>query len=241
MASEQPPVDDPAQPPAEERSADAQVVDDDIDEELLALSAPPPSLRFALITALVLVLSVAMLVWFFPDLSYLIQGLGEPQHLGEASDVDVAALEDNSYVSLEGIPWITRTLVFQKSRRWFAMSDNSCKMFPLTGQAKILVQWDIPPEHKVYRDPHVDPTSLALPTYFEGRLVRKGQLGRNYNKVWLFFASELRLEVDDSAWVLIDDERPAHKFWVVPVYLIFLAMIAINILKLRRFWLAWRA
>ena len=118
--------------------------EDEIDDELLSLSGPPLDLRFALITVTVIFLSVVMLVWFFPDLSYLLKGLHDPLVLGEAPDMDVNTLVENSYVSVEGIPRINRTVVFQESRfKWFALSDNNVKMFPLAGQKELLVQWEV--------------------------------------------------------------------------------------------------
>ena len=215
--------------------------DDEVDDELVQLSGPPLDFRFVLITGLVMVLSVAMLVWFFPDLRFLLRGIEEPTPLGEAPDIELSTLSDNSFVSVEGIPWVTRTVVFQESRKWFALSDNSTKMFPLMGQSHVLVQWKVPSKHKAYRDPSVDPTRLALPTFFKGRLVRKSSLGKGYNRVWNFFADKFKFEVDDNTWVVLDGTRPSDKFWVIPVYLIFLTMIFVNLLKLRRFWRAWRA
>ena len=214
---------------------------DSVDEELLALPGPPIDFRFVFITGLVLVLSVAMLAWFYPDMQYLLRGLEEPTQLGEAADIDATTLDHNSYVVVDGIPWVNRTVVFQESRKMFALSDNTAKMFPLMGQSKVLVQWKVPTKYKAYRDPNVDPTRLALPTHFKGRLVRKEFLGKGYNRIWEFFLKKFKFEVDESNWIVIDGTRPSDKFWVIPVYLIFLTMIAVNLLKLRRFWLAWRA
>jgi hypothetical protein len=214
---------------------------DDIDEDLLALSGPPPSLRYGLFTALIIVLSVAMLVWFFPDLHYLLQGFGEPEHLGEASDIDFSKLKSSTYASVDGIPWITKTIAFNEGVKWFSMSDTSRKLFPLTGQPRLFVQWTVPDEVKAYRDPKVNPSTPLLPGYFEGLLVRRDRYSKNYEKLWSFVERELKIKVGPDAWLLIDGKMPIDNIWVIPVYLIFMVMIVVNSLKFRNFLAAWRS
>ena len=111
-----------------------------VDEELLTLSGPPPSLRYGLITLGVIVLSVVMLVWFYPELEYLLQAFKEPQNLGDAASIDVSTLKSNSYASVDGIPWVTRTIDYNEGIKWFPNVDNSRMLFPLTGQNKLFVQ-----------------------------------------------------------------------------------------------------
>ena len=47
--------------------------------------------------------------------------------------------------------------------------------------------------------------------------------------------------IDRSDWVLVDGDVPIDSIWVVFVYLLLVVMIVINVKKLWRFWLAWRA
>ncbi|MCP4599280.1 MAG: hypothetical protein GY847_01865 [Proteobacteria bacterium] len=214
---------------------------EEVDEELMALSGPLPSLRYGLFTGMVIVLSIAMLAWFYPDLHYFLQGLDEPLHLGDASDIDFSNIENNSYASVDGIPWVTKTIAFNEGIRWFSMSDTSRKLFPLTGQPNLFVQWTVPDEVKAYRDPRVNPSSPPLPSYFKGHLVQRGKFTRNYERLWNFVERELKIKVAPDVWLLIDGEMPGDKFWIVPVYLVFLVMIVVNAIKLRRFWIAWKA
>ncbi len=51
----------------------------------------------------------------------------------------------------------------------------------------------------------------------------------------------LAAAVDRSDWVLVDGDVPIDSIWVVVVYLLLGVMIVINVRKLWRFWLAWRA
>jgi hypothetical protein len=222
-------------------AAPTDPAEEGIDEELLALSGPPPSLWYGVVTLAVILLSIIMLVWFFGDLRFLLRGLGEPRELGDAASVDTSTLEHDSYVSIEGIPWFTRTVEFKDGIKWFVQSDNSRKLFPLIGQPEIFVQWAVPDKYKAYRDPAKDPTKPFLPSSFEGRLVRRDRFNRNYDRIWDFVERKLKMEVADDTWLLLADRKPIDSLWVVAVYLVFIGMIAFNGVKLRRFWRAWRA
>lgn len=222
------------------RSSEASQ-DDYVDQELMNLSTAPPRLNHIIIVGLLAAMSAVMLTLFYPDFKYLLQGLGRPRHLGDASEIDLNKLKSNTYVSVEGIPWITKTIAFNEGVKWFAMSDNSQKLFPLSGQSSLFVQWTVPDTDKKYRNPLSDPTSPLLPGYFEGHLLRRDDLGRNYAKVWVFFKSRLGLESSEDTWVLIDGETPGDKWWVVVVYLLLATMIVTNVFKLRRMWIAWRS
>lgn len=162
-----------------------QLPDEETDRELLELSAPPPDPRYALVMALILVLSVAMLFWFYPDLRYLLAGLEDPIELGEAADLDPVELEPDSHVILHGLPMVTRSLEFEKGLRWF--SDPERKIFPLAGNPWLLVEWRVPEEKRAYRDPAVDPVRHTLAYDFEGRLRTREQMGSNYERMWIFF------------------------------------------------------
>ncbi|HUT79065.1 MAG TPA: hypothetical protein VM285_15310, partial [Polyangia bacterium] len=159
--------------------------DEPLDEELLALSVPPPSARQALFILVVLGLSLFMLAWFFPDLRYLLRVFEEPRDLGEAADLHPGRFEAHSIARLHGIPMTNRTLVFSKGVRWF--SDTARKVFPLAGRPELLVEWRIPDEKRAYRDPGVNPEDERLPFDFEGRLVPRADLGARYERIWLFY------------------------------------------------------
>ncbi|MBW2275903.1 MAG: hypothetical protein JRF63_00340, partial [Deltaproteobacteria bacterium] len=162
-------------------------VDEEYDEELAALSGPPPSLRHAVIICVILLLSVYMIYFFFPDLSYLLRGLEEPEDLGEAADIMPDELALNSYVTIHGLPMLHRSIEFKEGISWFAMSDTTRKLFPLTGQSGLFIQWTEPEERRAYRDPNVNPERLALPYDFTGHLLDRSAVGGNYEKIWVFY------------------------------------------------------
>ena len=212
-----------------------------IDEELLDLSGPPVSLRYGLITLLVIGLSIVMLVWFFPEFKYLMSGIGGPRPLKDAADIDLSTLENNTYVSVEGIPWVTKTVAYQDGIKWFALSDTSRKLFPLMGQRKLLVRWTVPQKDKAYRDPQVNPSSPALPGYFEGHLLRYDNYSSRYQHIWNFMSQELNFQVTEDTWLLVDGEMPIDKLWVLLIYGVLLIMIGFNSYKFYRFWISWKA
>ncbi len=160
---------------------------DDIDEELLNLSAPPPDLRLLLFTVIILTLSGVMIFWFVPEAKYLAAAFRDPQPLGEAADIDLKKLDNHTYVSIDGFPLIQRALTFKEGVKWFTLSDNTRKFFPLAGQPHLYVQWAETDEHKAYRDPETQPGTLGPPAHFEGHLVRRQDLGQNFDRIWVFY------------------------------------------------------
>ena len=161
--------------------------EEEVDEELLALAPPPPSIRQALFVGIILALTVVMIVWFSPELRYFLRSFQGPTHLGEAQDIDTSSLTSHTYVSIDGLPMINETLVFNEGVKWFAQSDTERKMFSLSGQPDIFVQWALPDEQKAYRDPEFDPVTPPIPAFFEGHLIKRGEIGPDFDKVWVFF------------------------------------------------------
>ncbi|MCP4676839.1 MAG: hypothetical protein GY854_15260 [Deltaproteobacteria bacterium] len=162
-------------------------IDDNIDEELLALSGPPPSLRYAIFILFFLALSVFMAIWFFPELKYFSRVVQGTTYLGEAADVDLAKLKSDSQVSIDGIPLMSKSLEFKEGIRWFSLSDNMCHFFPLTGQSNLFVQWRETDEYKAFRDPATNPVKPGPPSHFEGHLVKREYMGPGFDRVWVYF------------------------------------------------------
>jgi hypothetical protein len=223
-----------------ERPPHAQDGDfDGVDNELLTLPEPPPSIFYGLFTLLIIVMSVVMLYWFRDDFEYLLQGLSEPTPLGDASEIDMSKLEHNTFVTLEGIPWVTRSITMNE-RRWFFSADK-LRVFPIIGQASLFVQWIVPQEDQAWRNPKTDPSNPSWPGFFRGRLVRHDRYDRSYIEVWRFIEEKTKTRIPKDGWLLIDGEEPWDKAWVVAVYLLFTVMIVLNGLRLRNFWLMWRS
>ncbi len=159
----------------------------EIDQELVSLGTPPPSLRYGLFTLAISLMTVVMLVWFSPELVYFFKMTSNPTDLGDATDIDVNKLHPNTYVSVDGLPQLTNSLTFNEGIKWFSMSDTRCNFFTLTGQPNLFVQWRMPEEHKAFRNPEINPVSPGPPSHFEGHLVKRDDMGPNFNRVWAFF------------------------------------------------------
>ncbi len=215
-----------------------QEENDPVDEELLALSAPPPSPWYGVLTGVVILVCAGFLLWFVSDFSYFLEMLDEPRPLGEAPSVEPSKLVHNDYVALDGIPRVNRSLDFS-SVELFGRRTNS--FFPLMGQNRVFVVW--PQTKKPYGDSY-NPVRWFLPSHFEGRLIRRDSyLGRSrYRKLWNAQNEVFKnYEVPKEAWVLVDGEKPIDKAWVLLVYFLFIFMIVFNSIKLRRFIIAWRS
>lgn len=232
-------IQDTASPIGEDgdENAEFQANDEIVDEELMALSAPPPSPWYGVLTGIVILVCGGFLVWFVPDFTYFLEVFQEPTSLGEAPSVDPSMLTHNDYAMIDGIPRVNRSLDFS-SVELFGRRTNS--FFPLTGQNRIFVVW--PQVKKPYGDGY-SPVRWFLPGHFEGRLIeRDSYLGRSrYRKLWGAQSEVFRdYEVPENAWILVDGEKPVDKAWVLLVYGVFIFMIVFNAIKLRRFIIAWR-
>ncbi|MBN2340448.1 MAG: hypothetical protein JXX29_01155 [Deltaproteobacteria bacterium] len=166
---------------AEEAFMTANAEDESIDEELLALSAPPPSPQHAIFILIILGFSCLVLYLFWPELTYFVKGFSDPTRLGEAADLESKQLASDSYVQVEGVPLVNRTVTFSTGTKWFS-GDIYRKMAPLSGNPNLLVQWHTHnPNIKQAKD------ELTPPSDFAGRLKKRSDLSENYNKFWPFY------------------------------------------------------
>lgn len=152
-----------------------------IDEELLALSTPPPSIQQAIFIVIIIGFSLLVLGLFWPELRYFVKGFGEPTTLGEAADLDTHQIVSDSFVKVDGVPLVNRTVTFSTGTKWFS-GDIYRKMAPLSGNPNLLVQWHTSnPQIKQAKD------SLTPPSSFAGRLKKREELSENYSKFWPFY------------------------------------------------------
>ncbi|MCU0660805.1 MAG: hypothetical protein MUC50_00595 [Myxococcota bacterium] len=211
---------------------------DDYDEELLALPGPVPSPWYAVMTAAVIISSVVILVWFWPDMRYFLRFSSEPVDLGDASALDLHQLKHNSYVELSGLPRVNRMVQYTDGTWWFK-KDNVRRMFPVTGQRGLLVRWEGDLKVEYSGEVQIRPT---LPSNFTGRLMQIDKLpfGTRYRSVFAFFKTRWDEDIPSDAWVLLDEEVPSDNTWVLAVYGLFVAFIGLNGRKLWRWQQAWR-
>ncbi|MBN2529299.1 MAG: hypothetical protein JXR76_23125 [Deltaproteobacteria bacterium] len=172
-------------PKSSENQLDAQlqggVNEDSIDEELLALAPPPPSVQQAIFIIVIIAFSFMLLYLFWPELRYFMKGFSDPVTLGEAADLKNTDLKSDSFVKVDGVPLVNRTVTFSTGTKWFS-GDIYRKMAPISGNPNLLVQWHT-------NNPNIKQTkdTLTPPSAFAGRLKRREDLSKNYNKFWPFY------------------------------------------------------
>jgi len=170
-------------------------------------------------SVLVTVLSLVMMYWFHLDFLYFFR-IGEPQFLGEASELDFSRLKSNSYVRMEGYPWEANTISFEQGVRWSAFDRNRYAFFPLLGQKRLFVQ---------YRLPEKPEKESELPGEFTGRLIRAEDTDRSYKRVQMYMTEQRGMPALKGVWILIDGETPASKWWALLLELLFLSFIIVNV------------
>ena len=106
-----------------------------IDEELLALPAPPRGQRLVAMTLMAAVVAAAMglAASVRGDLAYFFAA-ERPTDLGEATAIVPGELTPNSYVRTSGTPMLSAMVTYQQN-----VSGASYVVFPLAGQRQLLV------------------------------------------------------------------------------------------------------
>ncbi|HJK92923.1 MAG TPA: hypothetical protein RMH26_19480, partial [Polyangiaceae bacterium LLY-WYZ-15_(1-7)] len=137
-----------------------------MDPELMALPAPARGRRLATMSVMALAVAgaLALLASLRADLAYYFAA-DAPADLGEATELDPAALESNRYVRISGSPMASRTVHYSR------LLGGSHTVFPLAGQRRVLVQVDA--------EGAADDRTLAR-REFSGRLVTVGELGGRF-------------------------------------------------------------
>jgi len=185
-----------------------------VDEELVALPAPPRGRRLLSMASMVAVIVAAagLLVHLRADVAYSFAD-ARVSDLGEVTAVDLAELEPNRYVRVRGTPMLSRMVRFER-----AISGQRYAVFPLAGQRQIFVQ--------VSLEALVDP-SRASQGEFSGRLLTFGQLGGRFQVVREYLRRDLNLPVTAESFVVLAEEPPSAYGWALGMSALCLAVIAL--------------
>lgn len=185
----------------------------------MVLPAPARSKRLATMTvmALAVAAAIALLASLRSDLAYFTQS-DTAVALGEATEVDPAALTSNAYVSVSGSPMASRTVEYSR------LFGGTYAVFPLAGQRRVFVQ--------VAAD---DPVRArqASRREFSGRLVTMAELGGRYASVRQHYES-IGVPVTGETFVVLADEPPGSYGWAVGLAVLCLLFALINLLLLLR-------
>lgn len=166
-----------------------------IDAELVALDAPARTRHLATMLALSASMLAALFTLYFvrADLSYFFAP-AETIDMGEATTLDPAALESNSYVHVRGTPMMSLAV-----RSSMFLGSEEIVVFPLAGQRAVFVQVPFALfEHR----------TEGTRRDFTGRLVRFGDLAGRFATVRTTLGKQLGTPITGESYLLIADEAP---------------------------------
>jgi hypothetical protein len=197
--------------------------EDSLDPDLVALPAPSRtrSLSGIALMVTVLLLSLGLMVRFRGDLEYFWLAERAPRELGRADRISVGTLEDNEYVSLEGMPMASGSVRFRRLNR-----EGTFRIYPLAGQPKVFVERFTPEGRSTSREEH---------GLYTGRMVRFATAGGSYRSVRAYLEQQLGTPVADDAWLLVDGEAPGTRYWTVALYAVLAAFFLFNVVMLWRY------
>ncbi len=185
---------------------------EDVDEELLALPAPPWHKRLAAMTAMALTVAVCLVLLsaLLGDLRYFFSTSASVD-LGEATSVDVARVETNRFVRVEGTPMASTAL------RYSRMTGEHFEVSALAGQRAMFVH------RRVTADLAASPRRQ-----FTGRIVTFRELGSRAAPV-LRHLQSAGYPVSSETLVLLVDEPPSAYATSLGLALLTLLFILVNV------------
>lgn len=192
-----------------------------LDQELLALPAPPRGRRFAALTlmALTVVCSFGLLMSLQRDVSYFFSDTHAVE-LGEATTMDVAALPSNAYVRVRGTP-----MASHMAHATRVVGGATYAIFPLAGQRTIFVELPVASS---------DDERRMSRREWSGRLVTFGELGSRFASVRSYLRNQMDIPVTSETYLLLADETPSEYVWSIGLSVLCVAFIVINVMLLFR-------
>ena len=207
---------DPTAPPLSPVSHGALDARDSIDDELLALPAPPRGQRMTamVLMAAVVGLALGLLSSVRADLSYAVQS-GQALSLGDATQLDPAQLPSNAYVRVRGTPMLSGMVRFETG-----LWGSQQVVFPLAGQRNVFVQVSAA---------SLDDPRTAARTEFAGRMVTFGELGGRFRVVREYLERRMGMPVTAETFVIIADDPPATHVWALLFAAFCLGVVGLNV------------
>lgn len=196
----------------------AELGEDGLDPELVALHQPPAARRY--VTLLVMGLVAAAAVTLLLSLRYPVAyyfSRPEVQDLGSATQLEPATLVPNTQVRVHGAPMWSATVRYSR-----LLLGGDHEIFPLAGQRRLFVSRPLGAE--------VDTGA----TEFSGRLVTFRQLGARYGGLREHLANQLELPVSADTFVLLAGEPPESYGWALWLALLGLLALVVDVALMLR-------
>lgn len=168
----------------------------ELDQELIALHAPPKAQRLVTLTVMAAAVfsALALLVSLRGDMGYALSK-PQPVDLGDARTLSLSDLKSNSYVHVVGIPTVARAVRFTQGL------GTQYRVFPLSGQPKIYVKIEDRGGESFVR------------SEFSGRLVSFQDLGGRYAELATSMQRDAGLPVTADSYLLLAEEQPSSYLW----------------------------
>ena len=195
----------------------------EVDEELLALPAPPKRERTLTVGVLGLVAaaSLAMAAALAPDALYALEGTGPAVAAGELAAFRPDAWTGSHYVCLRGTVGAASALRFERP-----LVDGSYRVVPALGRDDLWVEFRVPPGQEGAR--YVPPSSFC------GRLVPFAMPGLRQYGLRSGLESVTGHAVPEQAWLLVDGEEPRRAAWAATLLALFLGFAVWNVVTAAR-------
>ena len=199
-----------------------------MDQELIALPAPPRGRRLVTMTLMALVVAVALLLLgsVRADIGYFFAS-NEVTDLGEVNAIDPATLNANTYVHIEGAPMASGMVRYSR-----LFSNTEYAVFPLAGQRTVFVQIPVESDEQVRN---------LTRREFSGRLVTFGQLGGRFSAVRGYLEDRMEMPVSSESFLIMADEPPGSYAWALGLGAICILFVLLNVFLIWRWFRPLRA
>lgn len=196
--------------------------EDELDEELLALPAPPKKERTYTVAllAVTIVASLAMAFSLLRDASYAFQS-ERPTDLADLHAAEVPAALDNRYVTAQGMLGAAGAIRYER-----AFDTDSYRVAPVAGRSDVWVEIRIPDGQESSR--------FVPPTQFSGRLVRFDEVGPRHRGLRDAITSIGGAAVPANAWLVVDGQAPASSRWAITLVMLFVGFALWNAVAIQR-------
>ncbi len=198
-----------------------------VDDELLALPAPPQRSKWLAFAALTLSAAASLLlVWMLRlDVAYALT-VTPPRDVGDLSRATAGGdiTPEGGYVRARGRVTAARAIRYDR-----ALTVGSFRLSPVwteEGRDPVWVEVHLPEG--------VDTARFIPPEAFEGRLVRFGNAGPRYRGLAAAVSRETGAKIETTTWLLVDEGKPETMRWAPAIAFLMVAFAGWNLATLAR-------